>query len=201
MQPVEALFVDIDRRWKPPVPGHRQVVPIIGASALMLATEYQRGTKDSDVLQTSALDACAAAPLETLAGLGSDLHRRHRLYVEVVPEAFPFLPRRPRWNRAAFAASLTHLDIDVLDVVDIVVRKLRRFHGSDRDDVDAMIALGLVVHSKLIERFQDAFDTASETAAADALPRCVRNLNQVERDAFGVEPSVFEYPPWVDDAP
>jgi hypothetical protein len=152
MQPVEALFVDIDRRWKPPVPGHRQVVPIIGASALMLATEYQRGTKDSDVLQTSALDACAAAPLETLAGLGSDLHRRHRLYVEVVPEAFPFLPRRPRWNR-------------------------------------------------VIERFQDAFDTASETAAADALPRCVRNLNQVERDAFGVEPSVFEYPPWVDDAP
>jgi hypothetical protein len=47
---IEAFLTDLDARWWPPVPGQRQTVPTIGASALMLATKYVRGTKDSDVL-------------------------------------------------------------------------------------------------------------------------------------------------------
>lgn len=163
----------------------------------MLATSYQRGTKDSDVLQTSALDDAAATQLLTLAGPDTILAQKHHLYIEILPEAFPFLPRHPLWNRLAI--NLVHLEIVVLDVVDVVVSKLRRFHGNDIDDINAMIDLGLVAHDVLLQRFRSAFDAAVDTAHADELPRCVRNLNRIERDALDVRPSEFEYPSWVDD--
>ncbi|MFM2418041.1 MAG: hypothetical protein RL385_2764 [Pseudomonadota bacterium] len=199
MLAIEAFLTQIDVRWAPAAAGQRQTIPIFGASALMLATNYLRATKDSDVLQTSALDKTAATQLLTLAGRGTQLAVKHGLYVEVLPEAYPFLPQKPCWNRIEFTPALKHLHIDVLDVVDIVVSKLRRFHGSDVDDIEAMIERGLVTHDTLIERFRSAFDVALYNADAEKRPSIVKNLNRIERDSLGEEPTAFEYPSWADN--
>jgi len=50
----------------------------------MLQTAYQRGTKDSDVLETIDLSAETKDRLLAVAGAGTELHRRRRLYLEIV---------------------------------------------------------------------------------------------------------------------
>ena len=50
MQAVEAFLKDIDAAWPS---AHAKIrLRIIGSTALMLQTSYERGTKDSDVLET-----------------------------------------------------------------------------------------------------------------------------------------------------
>lgn len=51
MKLLEEFFRDIDRHWR--LPGPEKVpLRIIGSTALMLRTDYARGTKDSEVPQT-----------------------------------------------------------------------------------------------------------------------------------------------------
>jgi hypothetical protein len=47
-------------------------LPIIGSAALMLQADYERGTKDSDVLETSELAGATGERLLLLSGKGSD---------------------------------------------------------------------------------------------------------------------------------
>jgi hypothetical protein len=92
---VRDFFEDLDGRWGPPT-GAKIPLRIIGSSALMLQTGYERGTKDSDVLETDAITTAVKARLFHLGGKGSELHQRHRLYVEVVGNGIPFgLPDVP----------------------------------------------------------------------------------------------------------
>jgi len=49
---VEAFLRELDAAWHHP--GPKIPLRIIGSTALMLQTSYQRGTKDSEVLETSA---------------------------------------------------------------------------------------------------------------------------------------------------
>ena len=92
---------------------------------------------------------------------------------------------------------LKHLSIEVLDVVDVVVSKLKRFSASDADDVRAMTESGLVEHRQLIERFRSAVDVYGGDARADDLPKYVKNLHRVERDHLGVPETEIELPAWV----
>lgn len=75
---VEDFFKDIDARWVWPQP-EKIRLRIIGSAALMLQTDYERGTKDSDVLETAELVAETKDRLLQLAGIDTDLHARHRL--------------------------------------------------------------------------------------------------------------------------
>ena len=78
MTPIRDFFEDLDGRWGPPT-GAKIPLRIIGSSALMLQTGYERGTKDSDVLETAAITVAVKARLVAVGGEGTDLHRRHRL--------------------------------------------------------------------------------------------------------------------------
>ena len=49
---INDFFIDIDRHWGASTEG-KIPLRIIGSSALMLQTNYERGTKDSDVLETA----------------------------------------------------------------------------------------------------------------------------------------------------
>ena len=89
------------------------------------------------------------------------------------------------------------LHFEVLDVVDVVVSKLKRFSASDADDVRAMTESGLVEHRRLIERFRSAVDVYGGDARADDLPKYVKNLHRVERDHLGVPETEIELPAWV----
>jgi len=48
---IKEFLKAIDARWKP-VGGEPLALQVIGSAALMLQTNYDRGTKDSDVLES-----------------------------------------------------------------------------------------------------------------------------------------------------
>lgn len=165
----------------------------------MLQASYARGTKDSDVLETVHLDAGIRTRLEAIAGLGSKLHVRHKLYVDIVSGSLPFLAPSPAWlDVADLNTDLAKLHIQVLAIVDVVVSKLKRFHAYDLQDIEAMVERGLVDHGLLVERFREAVDGYLLDARAEDLPRYVANLHRVERDLLAVPETAIELPSWLD---
>lgn len=197
MRAHEAFFQEIDRGWRGKQTG-KIPLQVIGSAALLLQTNYERGTNDGDVLETVSLGVEIKQRLVDLAGKGTPLHGRRGMYLDLVANGLPFLPMGPRWHPlVALNASLSAFEIEVLDVVDVVVSKMKRFHSNDQSDVAAMIERGLVPHARLLNRFQSAVDRFSSDARAEELPRYVRNLHRVERDLFGVSESDIELPDWI----
>lgn len=197
MQLISDFFAEIDRRW-PREPAGTVRLPMIGCGALMLQANYERGTKDSDVFETVDLTEAVKQHLVAIAGPGTDLHKRWKLYVDIVANGVPFLPHAPLWHPVPeLNQTLVRLEIVVLDVVDVVVSKLKRFHANDRADIDAMVERDLVPHERLIERFRAAVHEFSGDARADQLPAYVDNLHHVERDMLGVAESEIDLPSWI----
>lgn len=90
---------------------------------------------------------------------GTVLHKRRTLYLQFVASGLPLLPHVPLFHKLdALNASLRHFEIHVLDVVDVVVSKLRPFRSSDQGNIQAMVERGLVPHDRLVARFRDAVD-------------------------------------------
>ena len=195
---IEGFFKAIDNHWVQPAPGKIRL-GVIGSAALLLQTDYDRGTKDSDILEALDLTSGIKRGLLELAGQGSDIHKRHRLYLDFVPSGLPFLPQAPVFHFLhALNATLRHFQVEALDVVDVIVSKLKRFNANDVGDIQAMVKRDLVGHEALISRFKSAVDAFSIDARAEELPLQVRNLHTVERDMLGVAESKIELPDWLD---
>jgi len=79
VQLVRDFFVEIDRRWRLPRRPDKIRLSLIGCGALLLQADYQRGTKDSDVFETTDLREETKTELCALAGKGTDLAVRHSL--------------------------------------------------------------------------------------------------------------------------
>lgn len=196
MTPVERLLQEIDSVWRGPV-AEKTRLNVIGASALLLQTQYRRGTKDGDILETADLKEIAKRELLRLAGKNTPLHARHRVYIDIVANGVPFLPRGPRFHRVEALTTLRHFEVVVLDIVDVVVSKLKRFSANDQSDIEAMFELGHVSHALLVSRFRSAVDAFTEDARAEELlPRCIDNLHRVERDLFDAAETDIELPGW-----
>jgi hypothetical protein len=196
MNSVEEFFSAIDTEW--PASDNKQQLHIIGCGALMLQTSYERGTNDSDVFETAELSSDTKERLLAIAGRGTPIHSKQKMYVDLVANGIPLLPRPPTWHAIEnLNAQLARLEIRALDVVDVVVSKLKPFRARDLSDIAAMIELGLVQHARLIERFKSAVDEFAYTAYATDIPAFVRNLNQVERDLLDVAESEIELPGWI----
>jgi len=197
MQVVEEFFLEIDRQW-PREPATKIRLSVIGCGALLLQADYERGTKDSDVFETADLLDDTKQHLVRIAGVGTEVHRRRKLYIDIVANGLPFLPHVPVWRPVpSLNAVLERLDVVVLDVVDVVVSKLKRYHANDQSDIDAMIDLGLVSHDRLLERFRAAVDELSGDARAQDLSKYVAHLQRVERDMLGVAETEIELPSWI----
>lgn len=195
MNLVEQFFAEIDSKW--PTSDTKQQLRIIGSGALMLQTTYQRGTNDGDIFETQ-LPAEAKDRLLELAGRGTVIHAKRSMYVDIVANGIPFLPRPATWHAVPKLSSLlSRLEILALDVIDVVVCKLKPFRPRDIGDIAAMIDRGLVRHELLVERFKSAADEFAYGAYAQAIPTYLKNLNQVERDLFGVAESEIELPSWI----
>ena len=197
MRIIEDFFHDVDAAWSwetaPRIP-----LRLIGSTALFLQTSYVRGTKDSDILELQDLTRETKARLLSIAGPRTKIHERRKIYLDIVGNGIPFMPWPARWHPVtALAGALRNFDVSVLDVVDVVVSKLKRLHEDDLTDVAAMVERDLVPHAALIERFRSAVDSFSGDARASDLPKYVRNLHRVERDVLGVDESEVELPSWI----
>jgi len=197
MSRIADFFADLDRQWRA-APSTPVPLRLIGSTALMLQTRYERGTKDSDILETGELTAEVRASLLAVAGPGTPLHTRHRMYLEFVLGGIPFLPQRPTWHRVDVPGlALRHLEVHALDIVDVVVSKLKRFSASDLGDIAAMIERGHVAHGDLVARFLAAVDMFAYDARGDDLPGVIDNLHRVERDLLGVDETSIALPSWI----
>ncbi len=197
MRLLEDFFQALDAAWGTSPEATPLRLPIIGSAALMLQTNYRRGTKDSDVLETTSLREGDKRRLLELGGVDSKLCRQHKLYVDVVSNGLPLLPHGPCFHSVeTLNSSLTYLHIDVLDIVDVVVSKLKRFHANDQSDIAQMVDRDLVSHAKLVTRFLSAVDLFSIDARADALPQYIANFHRVEREHFGAAPTLVHLPDW-----
>jgi hypothetical protein len=187
------FLTDLDLQWQEATP-EKIPLKLIGSTALMLQANYTRITKDSDVLEVEPLTPAMCERLLALAGPGTEMHRRHKLYLDMVRPGLPFLPPSPTWHELPDFTHLVHFRIHVLDVVDVVVSKFARFSTNDQSDIDAMIDRDLVPHDLLIVRFKAAVDGFEMDARADKLPRYIGNLHRVERDSFNIDPTTIEVP-------
>lgn len=195
MKAVEAFLLELDGAW--PNAEGRIPLRIIGSTALMLQTSYERGTKDSDVLETDELTDDVRERLLRLAGPDTSLHQRHRLYIDVVRRGVPFRRQSPIYHPPVeLNASLRRFHVEVMGVVDVVVSKLARFNANDRADVDAMVARELVFHGDVVACFVEAVDFKVDLTWGE-FTRYVRNLHAVERDMFGVTPTEVQEPSWL----
>lgn len=177
--------MDLDARWKP-LSGEGQVVlRVFGSAALFMQTNYVRGTKDGDVLETHELDSSMRERLRDLAGPDSEMYRRHKLYLDIVGPHIPMLPPNPLWHPTEYR--LEHFDVRVLDIADVLISKLKRFSGSDRDDIRAMIERGYVEHGRMLERMRAVVHRYEFDARADHLPEMVQRFHQLETDWFGLD--------------
>ena len=193
----ELFFKELDDNWKPQT-AEPLLLRVIGSTALFLQSDYSRGTKDTDILEIDSLTPPIQNALTKLAGKDSQMARKHRMYLELVAPAFPFLPLPPLFHPIeAINKSLTKFRIEALDITDVIVSKLKPFRPQDRDDISAMIDLDLVPHDKLVERFRMAMTHWETDARAEDFPKYIENLNTVERDFFGVEESQLDLPCWM----
>jgi hypothetical protein len=195
--PIDPFLLDLDAQW--PTGGPKIPLKVIGSTALMLQTDHVRGTKDSDVLGVDPVQGQVAEDLIALAGEHTRFHRKHQVYLDVVNSGLPFLPHPLVWHPVdRLDALLRNFEILVLDVTDVVVSKLKRFHENDKNDIQAMIDRELIDHAHLVDRFHSAAEVFSGDARASQVLLYAQNLNWVEREYLAVPETRYELPPWAD---
>lgn len=195
MKLIHRFLAEIDERWKP-AGGEPIRLKIIGSAALMLQADYERGTKDGDILEAAEITPAVREQLLALAGPKSALFQKYRMYIEVVTRAIMFLPQKPLF-RPVPEPAMRNFSAEILDLTDVIVSKLKRYNQNDAADAEAMARLGLLDHARLVERFEAAVDFQSTSAYAEDFGRFIANLNRVERDFLRVPESKIELPDWL----
>ncbi|PCI31284.1 MAG: hypothetical protein COB53_13495 [Elusimicrobia bacterium] len=182
----------IDKKWKP-VGTEPITLEIIGSAALMLQCDYERGTKDADVLENKDGPPEIKEQLLSLAEKETDIYKQFRIYIDVVTRAILFLPQRPLFHPLP-DLTLKNFNIEVLDINDVVLSKLKRYNNDDKNDIRAMAQQERLDHKRLVARFEAAVEWFSMDARSQDMARYLRNLNTVERDILDCPPSKIELP-------
>lgn len=86
-----------------------------------------------------------------------------------------------------------------MDVVDVVVSKLKPFRGQDVDDIGAMIKRHLVDPTKLLERFLLAKDAWLSDSRAQELWKYIDNLHEIQREFLQIEETPIDLPSWLNN--
>lgn len=108
------------------------VLHCIGGSAVVAEYGLQRSTNDIDYF---SLEPCnRAQDFETLAGQGSPLARKHKIYIQRAAVASVSEDYADR-VKEIFPGNFKRLRLFVLDPYDLVLSKLSRNIDRDRDDV------------------------------------------------------------------
>ncbi len=189
------FFKEIDLTWEP-IGSEPFTLSVIGSTALFLQCQYERGTKDSDILEIHDIPPEVYKMLKKIAGKDTKIAKRHNMYLDIVGPALPFLPRPPLYHfLKEINEDLTHFQIQVLDITDVVVSKLKRFASNDVADIRAVIDLDLINHKRLVTRFLSAKEFWEMDSRALDLKKYIENLHTVERDFLSVGRFHHSVPP------
>jgi len=125
-EPWKSFLTDLDRTVASDVALH-----CLGGFVVTACYGLPRPTGDLDVLLVLPSDS--QAPLVTLAGKNSELHKKHGVYLYVVTVAT--YPENYEQRLAEiFSGTCQHIRLFALDPYDLVLAKLERNLQRDRDD-------------------------------------------------------------------
>jgi hypothetical protein len=124
---LEFFFREIDGALSESVQLH-----CIGGFALTVLYDLERPTADIDVLPIGSRSTFEY--LMKLAGAGSALHKKHKIYLQVVGVATVPLNYDDRLIEL-FPGTFKHLCLFALDPYDLALSKIERNTQRDRDDV------------------------------------------------------------------
>ncbi len=195
---IERFLTDIEKQWRS-MGDEPIVLKIIGSTALFLQTDYVRGTKDTDFLQIHDVSPAIWDQLKSIAGKGTPLANAHRLYIDLVPPGLAFLPGQPAFHlHQELNEKLSYFQVQVLDIHDVIVSKLKTFRSVDLEDLGAMVERDLLDPKRIVERFELAKEQWLMGSRAEHIRKCIANLHTVQRDYLFVPESAIDVPNWVD---
>ena len=119
----------------------------------VVTQHYGIGRETADIDFLAAVAQSPDDDVESLAGLGSALHRRYRLYVQRVVVATPPSGYTDRLARMFPSAPWKRLKIFALDATDLALTKLERNAERDREDVVRLAQAGLLDPRTLKDRY------------------------------------------------
>ncbi len=124
----------------------------IGGFVITMRYGISRTTSDIDVLAT--LSGHRLAELQHLAGEGSSLHKKHKVYIQPVTVVTYPDEYESRLSRLWPSLRLERIRLFALEAHDLALTKLERNQDVDRDDVRALAAAGHLDPETLLERYR-----------------------------------------------
>jgi hypothetical protein len=119
----------------------------------VVTQQYGIGRETSDIDFLAVIAQSPDDNVEALAGLGSTLHRKYRLYMQHVGIATPPSSYASRLIRMFPWAQWTRLKLFALDATDVALSKLERNAERDREDVVRLARAGYLKPQVLNERY------------------------------------------------
>lgn len=148
IEPWRSFLADLDGLLKAPV-------ELRCLGGFVVTQQYGIGRETSDIDFLSAIKQSPEDDVETLAGLGSKLHRKYRLYMQHVTIATPPAEYAGRLTRMFPSASWKRLSLFALDATDIALSKLERNVERDREDFLRLARAGYINPQVLKDRYYE----------------------------------------------
>ena len=126
-EPWKSFFTEIDESLDEEVGLH-----CLGGFVLTMLYDLDRPTNDVDILPVAS--NAATELVIGLAGEGSAIHKRHKVYLQIVGVAPIPLDYENRLTEM-FAKTFRHIRLFALDPYDLALSKIERNTQRDRDDV------------------------------------------------------------------
>ncbi len=127
-EPWRSFLADIDAAMG-------DVVDMHCLGGFVVTQLYGIGRETADIDFIAAISPARSLNMEAIAGLGSNLHRRHRLYLQYVGIVTPPADYVARLVRMFPTAKWKRLRLFALDANDLALSKLERNADRDREDV------------------------------------------------------------------
>src|SRR5262249_1507540 len=126
-EPWRSFFDELDKFFDEPVALH-----CFGGFVLIYAYQVARTTNDVDFISVNPNPL--RKELSDLAGEGSKLHKKHKVYLDPVGVATAPDGYQSRL-KPLFAGVWNHIELYALEAHDVALAKLERNAERDRDDV------------------------------------------------------------------
>lgn len=146
VEPWKSFLTELDALLKGPV-------ELRCLGGFVVTQQYGVGRETSDIDYLTVVAQSPDDNIEALAGLGSILHRKYRLYMQHVGVATPPSDYASRMTRMFPAAHWKKLTLFALDATDIALSKLERNSDRDREDFLRLTRAGYIDTRILKERY------------------------------------------------
>jgi hypothetical protein len=121
----------------------------------VVTQQYGIGRETSDIDFLTIVAQSPEDDVEALAGLGSKLYRKYRLYMQHVGVATPPADYEKRLTRMFPAVAWKRLQLLALDATDLALSKLERNAERDREDFLRLARSGYIDRQVLKDRYYE----------------------------------------------